>query len=106
MEPTLKSLVGKLRALFYAFRYLIDFLDIKLSKTLYYVPVESQMQNGIVYIIKIIYHKVPIYPSDDLFKEPKLLDRRHLYILSILKYMNKGNIHTNNLEHSHVQEIK
>lgn len=118
-DQHIKSLVGKLRGLLYRFRWLSDFLDIKLLTTLYYALVESQLQYGIVgwggvnncylenvnvvqkYIIKVIYRKAPTYPSDELFRESKLLDTRQLYSLSMLKHINKGNILINNLEHSH-----
>lgn len=100
----IKSLICKLRSLLAKFKYFKQILDIQHLKILYYALVESQMRYGIIawggaynahiknletiqkWILKIIYNKNILYPTDALYKLSNILDARQLYCLTLVLY--------------------
>lgn len=89
---------GKIRKLFYLFKIIRQYLDSYQLKTIYYALVQSLLVYGISgwgginksnlkpleithkTILKIMYSKPVLYPSDLLFQESNILNIRQLYI--------------------------
>lgn len=106
------------------FKILRDILELKELKTLYYSLVESHINYGILgwgsvakyilkrveivqkTIIKIMYKKPTTYPTDQMYKETKIMDSRQLFFVqcNIQQHKNKQNLtqpsHNYNIRHN------
>lgn len=113
-----------LRSLLYKIKYLKNILDLPALKTVYYALIESRLAYGIIgwgsalgthlnkleiiqkRIIKIIFNKTNLYPSEELFKESKLLDLRQLYFLNTVVHQYKNKRSLIEIEHTYNTRYK
>lgn len=112
-------LIKKLRSLLSKFKYLKRFFDIDHLKTIYFALVQPHLCYGIIawggltncyiknleilqkWILKIIFSRSYTYPSDDLYKESKILDIRQLFFQNLILYQYK-NLNTKDIiAHNH-----
>lgn len=112
-------IVTKLRKLVYIFVKLRQILPAHKLRTIYYALVESIVRYGILVwggtyhnhvdplikvqklLLKIICYRPRLYPTEQLFKEYKVLSVRQLYIYTVLIFI-KTNPHlTRNVDHAH-----
>ena len=105
----LRNLTHKIRSLLAKFKYFKQFLNIEQLRIMYYAFVESQLRYGILawggaynshlknaetlqkWVLKIMYRKEIMYPSDNLFQLACVLDIRQLYCSAILVEQKKQN---------------
>lgn len=115
----INNVVETLRSVIYKFKNMRGILDTQNMKILYYALVESRLTYGMVtwgsavysYLkrleiiqkkfLKIIFQKNITYPSDQLYKESKILDMRQLYFLTIIIFVFKHKNTLVNIEHNY-----
>lgn len=101
-DKQINNITNKLRYLLPIFKYLKNFCDIDQLKILYFGLVQCHLSYGILAwggvtnnylkkletvqkrIIKVIYNKTQLYPSNELYRDTKLFDLRQLFCQSIL----------------------
>lgn len=125
----IEYITKKIRKTIYKFYQLREFMTKNVLKMIYQALVESVLNYGVKiwgsacntiltnliitqkYILKIINKKPKRYPSEELFKENKVLTIREIYIKNVIKYMitNKKyknqpahNINTRSITHEHI----
>ena len=118
-DSHINYVVKKLRSLIPIFKHLKDILPRDNLLTIYYALVESHINYGILgwggvnktvlnyleltqkRIIKIIYKKDILFPTDELYNETRLFDARKLfyYAICVNQYKNKDNLV--NIQHNY-----
>ena len=118
------SLTKKLRGLLSTFKYLKTYLDVAQLKIIYYALVQSLISYGIIgwggvneshlkqlnsiqkWIIRIIFGKSIIYPSELLYKESQLFDAKQLFYLKISLKTFNNKINIKQIEHNYDTRTK
>lgn len=112
-----KEVTSKMRGLISKFRRLKEFLDIEHLKTLYYALVQSHLCYGLSgwggirdchmysievvqkWILKVVYEKNRIFPSDQLYNITGIFDLRQLYVHKLLLNLHKQKISIDYVNH-------
>lgn len=112
-------IIKKLRFILYRFRYLKNFLNQRYLKIIYHALVESHLSYGILgwggvlnvhlgnleimqkRFLKIMLNVKPTYPSEQLFREAKLLDIRQLFYFKINLRQNLNKNTSNLINHAY-----
>ena len=113
-----------IRGLVYKFKQLKEILRLEHLITLYKAFVESIVSYGIIgwsgvgntflrplesiqkRIIKIIYRKHSLYPTDQLFSETKLFDVRQIYTYTLLIFQYKNKSDSQCMSHEYYTKTK
>lgn len=112
------TVTNNIRKLYYIFRQLRTFLDLKLIKMLYYTFVQNIVQYGIIawgsaykttikkvevaqrILIKICLSQPYDYPTNLIFCHFKVFSIKQLYVQKILLYMHKNIYRYNTIQYS------
>lgn len=102
------SLSRSIRRTFYIFRTLRNILPLNLLKNTYYALVQSLLSYGILTwgatystilekvnviqrtVLKVMYARPPLFPTEELFKLSRVFKIRELFVLECLKYYIKN----------------
>lgn len=113
------TLVNKLRGLISKFKVCEQFCNLQQLKILYFALVQSHLSYGIIawggltnvyfkklevmqkWILKIIFKKGYLYPTNQLYEECRLLDVRQLYCQSLLINQYKQRNFNPSISHRH-----
>ena len=116
----INAVVGKLRFLINKFKYFRQIFNVEQLKILYYGLVQSHLVYGIVawggatnthlkrlevtqkWLLKIVFQKEYLFPSDNLFKESGILDLRQLFFkqLALIQFKKKNSVNFVNHKYS------
>nr|CAH7721011.1 unnamed protein product [Callosobruchus chinensis] len=116
-DEHIRYIVRKTRYLVTRFAYLKTYLHVKQLKTVYYALFQSQLNYGLVgwggvrdchlsvleilqkWVIKVIFNKEKLYPTNQLYNESNIFDIRQLYFIKILSLVNKRKIDLHTIAH-------
>lgn len=116
-DKHINNVVKKLRGLLYKFRYLKKYLDIPHLRQLYFSLVQSQLTYGIIgwggaydthmnkvetlqkWILKIMYGKPLIFPSNEIYQLSGMLEPYQLFTMEILTNIFSGKLPVNLRNH-------
>lgn len=115
----IRALVAKIRALLDKFKLLRDVLSTHYLKILYNSLVQSQINYGILawgglndsvlkslevvqkWILKVMFKRDRMHPSDSLYREAEVLDPRQLYAVAVMRYLYLHGEHITTLQHGY-----
>lgn len=123
-DTHINNITKKLRYLLPIFKYFKKICDMEQLKILYYGLVQCHLSYGILAwggitnnylkkvetvqkrIIKVMYSKPQLYPSDELYRDSKLFDSRQLFCQSILISQQKQKSGLLKIEHKYETRYK